>query len=72
MFGMRHWAEIDQNHQDALATSEVLITPQGPNNFDEFGEKGGSNKLRWSGARRNCRRYSPTYGQWHLEQWNGQ
>jgi hypothetical protein len=35
----RHWAEIDRNHQQALATSEVLITPLGPNVFDEFGKK---------------------------------
>jgi hypothetical protein len=34
-----HWAEIDRNHQDALATSEVLITPMGSNKFDDFGKK---------------------------------
>ncbi len=34
-----HWAEIDKNHQRALATSEVLITPLGSNVFDEFGKK---------------------------------
>jgi hypothetical protein len=35
----RHWAEIDERHQDALATHEVLITPLGPNKFDDFGKK---------------------------------
>jgi hypothetical protein len=35
----RHWAEIDRNHQDALATHEVLITPLGQNVFDDFGKK---------------------------------
>ena len=35
----RHWAEIDKNHLDALATSEVLMTPQGANKFDDFGKK---------------------------------
>ena len=34
-----HWAEIDKNHQRALATSEVMITPLGSNAFDEFGKK---------------------------------
>lgn len=34
-----HWAEVDRNHQQALATSEVLITPLGPNVFDDFGKK---------------------------------
>lgn len=34
-----HWAEIDQRHQGALATSEVLITPLGHNKFDDFGKK---------------------------------
>jgi len=34
-----NWAEIDRNHQDALATSEVLTTPLGPNKFDDFGKK---------------------------------
>lgn len=35
----RHWEEIDERHQDALATHEVLITPLGPNQFDDFGKK---------------------------------
>ena len=35
----KHWPEIDENHQRALATSEVLITPLGHNVFDEFGKK---------------------------------
>lgn len=34
-----HWAEIDKQHQRALATSEVLITPLGSNAFDDFGKK---------------------------------
>lgn len=34
-----HWSEIDKNHQRALATSEVLMTPLGQNVFDEFGKK---------------------------------
>jgi len=34
-----HWDVIDQNHQGALATDEVLITPLGPNRFDDFGKK---------------------------------
>jgi len=34
-----HWAEIDNNHQRALATDEVLITPLGSNVFDDFGKK---------------------------------
>lgn len=37
-FAKSHWADIDQHHLDALATSEVLITPLGPNKFDEFGK----------------------------------
>ena len=38
-FAKIHWAEIDRNHQDALATAEVLMTPLGPNRFDDFGKK---------------------------------
>lgn len=34
-----HWAVIDANHQRALATYEVLITPLGQNVFDDFGKK---------------------------------
>jgi hypothetical protein len=34
-----HWKEIDANHIKALATDEVLITPLGPNKFDDFGKK---------------------------------
>lgn len=37
-FAKAHWPEIDRNHQDALATSEVLITPLGHNKFDAFGK----------------------------------
>ncbi len=35
----KHWDLIDKNHQQALATDEVLITPMGPNVFDDFGKK---------------------------------
>ena len=35
----KHWSEIERNHQRALVTSEVLITPLGQNVFDEFGKK---------------------------------
>jgi len=34
-----NWHEIEQKHQGALATDEVLITPLGHNKFDEFGMK---------------------------------
>ncbi|RAP55648.1 hypothetical protein BTJ49_15145 [Oleiagrimonas sp. MCCC 1A03011] len=34
-----HWSEIEKQHQRALATSEVLITPHGNNKFDDFGKK---------------------------------
>jgi hypothetical protein len=34
-----HWHEIARRHQDALATSEVLMTPLGANKFDELGMK---------------------------------
>lgn len=35
----RHWEEIERNHQRALATHEVLITPLGQNVFDDLGKK---------------------------------
>jgi len=38
-FAKTHWDEIQGNHQDALATSEVLLTPLGPNKFDDFGKQ---------------------------------
>lgn len=38
-FADDHREEIDRNHLDALATSEVLITPLGPNKFDDFGKR---------------------------------
>ncbi|GAA0552629.1 hypothetical protein GCM10009098_20420 [Rheinheimera aquimaris] len=38
-FAMEHWNEIDLNHQRALATHEVLITPLGHNVFNDFGKK---------------------------------
>jgi hypothetical protein len=31
-----NWNEIEKRHLDALARSEVLITPLGPNKFDDF------------------------------------
>lgn len=34
-----HWPEIEQHHLEGLAESEVLITPQGPNKFDDFGKQ---------------------------------
>ena len=34
-----NWQEIKDQHQRALATDEVLITPLGPNKFDESGMK---------------------------------
>ena len=34
-----HWTEIDANYLKGLATHEVLITPLGPNKFDDFGKK---------------------------------
>lgn len=34
-----NWLEIDKQHQNALATYEVLITPLGHNVFDDFGKK---------------------------------
>ena len=35
----KHWNLIDENHQRALVTDEVLITPLGNNVFDDFGKK---------------------------------
>ena len=32
-----NWKEIERNHQKALTPAEVIITPLGPNRFDEFG-----------------------------------
>jgi hypothetical protein len=34
-----HRAAIDDNHLRALATGEVLLTPQGANLFDDFGKQ---------------------------------
>lgn len=36
---LANWQTIKDNHQRALATDEVLITPQGQNKFDDFGIK---------------------------------
>jgi hypothetical protein len=35
----KNWQAIEERHLDALATSEVLMTPLGPNKFDAFGMK---------------------------------
>ena len=35
----QNYAEIDKQHQRAIATSEVLISPVGHKVFDEFGKK---------------------------------
>ncbi len=35
----QNWAEIDKQHQRAIATAEVLISPLGHNVFDDFGKK---------------------------------
>lgn len=34
-----NWQAIEDNHQRALATHEVLVTPRGHNIFDELGKK---------------------------------
>lgn len=34
-----HWKEVEERHLDALATSEVLMTPLGSNKFDDFGKQ---------------------------------
>ena len=34
-----HWAEIEARHLDGLTPGEMLITPAGPNKFDDFGMK---------------------------------
>jgi hypothetical protein len=33
-----HWAEVEARHLDGLARDEVLITPLGPNRFDDSGK----------------------------------
>lgn len=37
-FAQNHWAEIETRHLDGLVSEEVLITPLGPNQFDDFGK----------------------------------
>ncbi len=39
LLASQHWAEIEANHLMALCDSEVLISPAGPNVFDDFGKK---------------------------------
>ena len=34
-----HWSEIQKMHLEGLTKSEVLITPLGPNKFDDFGKQ---------------------------------
>lgn len=34
-----HWQEIEARHLDGLTEDEVLITPLGPNLFDDFGKQ---------------------------------
>lgn len=34
-----HWKEIEDRHLDGLTASEVLITPLGPNKFDDLGKQ---------------------------------
>lgn len=34
-----HWPEIEAKHLQGLTTDEVLITPLGPNKFDDFGKQ---------------------------------
>jgi hypothetical protein len=34
-----HWREVEKRHLDGLATDEVLITPLGPNKFDDLGKQ---------------------------------
>ena len=34
----KHWEEIDRRHFDALTDNECLMTPLGPNKFDDFGK----------------------------------
>lgn len=34
-----HWPEIKSRHLDGLTASEVLITPLGPNKFDDLGKQ---------------------------------
>ena len=34
-----NWPEIEGRHLDGLAPSEVLMTPLGPNRFDDFGKQ---------------------------------
>lgn len=33
-----HWAEVESRHRDGLAPDEVLVTPLGPNKFDDAGK----------------------------------
>jgi hypothetical protein len=35
-----HWAEIESRYMDGLTPYEVLLTPLGPNKFDDLGKQG--------------------------------
>lgn len=35
----QNWREIEERHLDGLTPSEVLVTPLGPNRFDDVGKK---------------------------------
>jgi hypothetical protein len=35
-----HWSEIESRYMDGLTLYEVLLTPLGPNGFDDFGKQG--------------------------------
>lgn len=37
-FAREHWVEVESRHQDGLTPDEVLITPLGPNCFDDAGK----------------------------------
>ncbi|NNE86783.1 MAG: hypothetical protein HKN27_01800 [Silicimonas sp.] len=37
-FARQHWREIEERHLDGLTRDEVLVTPLGPNVFDDVGK----------------------------------
>ncbi len=34
-----HWPEVERRYPEGLTVSEVLMTPLGPNKFDDFGKQ---------------------------------
>ncbi len=38
-FVLAHWAEIERRHSEWVLPDEVLMTPLGPNVFDDYGKK---------------------------------